>query len=50
MTEKNVQFGFETRQNLKVFNDKVPFDDRHIYPSEPPHTNALVGHFVHWMG
>ncbi len=50
MIEKNVQFGFETRENLKVFSDKVPFGDRHIYPSEPTHTNALVGHLFHWTG
>jgi hypothetical protein len=30
---KNVQFGIETRENLKVFNNKIPFV---VHPSCNP--------------
>ncbi len=30
---KKIQFGFETMENLKVFNDRILFGDRHVYPS-----------------
>jgi hypothetical protein len=30
---KNLQFDFKLKENLKMFNDKIPFHYRYVYPS-----------------
>ncbi len=30
---KNVQFGFEMRENLIMFGDRILFGDKCVYPS-----------------
>jgi hypothetical protein len=30
---KNSQFGFKMRENLKVFDDRILFGDKHVYAS-----------------
>jgi hypothetical protein len=38
---KNVQFGYEMRENLKMFDDRILFSDRHVYPSCNPIATKL---------
>ncbi len=38
---KNVQFGYQMKENLKLFDDKVPFGDRCVYPNYNPFATKL---------
>jgi hypothetical protein len=39
---KNVQLGFEMKENLKVFGDRIPFGDKRVYPSCNPIATQIV--------
>jgi hypothetical protein len=39
---KNIQFGFEIRENLKMFNDRILFGDKHVNAPSSSLMDSLV--------
>jgi hypothetical protein len=43
MTLKNLQFGYEMKINLKLFDDRILFGDRRVCPTTLPIIQKING-------